>query len=631
MGGLYLQSGRLPEGEKAFLAALKIRDRLVKEHSDVPVYSERLASCQTSLGVLYSTANRRDDAEKAYLAAMAIQERLLAERPRGLDYRSGLAVCHNNLGILYVNANRHSDAEKAHLAAIEIQKRLAVEQPSILDYQRKLGVSHFNLANLYRSIGRQGDAEKAYLAAIEILGRLATEHPDVPEYQNEFGSSHYNLGTLYHTTDRQGDAEKAYLEAIEIRERLVKEHPDVAEYQDKLIKSRDRLRSLRKAMEQRDEAAKGQGGGTGTGRKSPALDWPTSVGAGWFPLSLELGLVPIRRALWEEGLPGRTKDTPLRKAAEASGIDIGAPEHPLLIQSFQNGRLFYVFYNEAHNAFGDRAYLIQRIRKIEKNWVGAEDMPAETKETFSVEVMKILGGRTKRVDRHFASYGLGTFDRREVTKEFEIGFGKIEGVATGRAWPFEANILYKELQDYDTDRALYDKVEYIQSKKWTLSVSFDGEGNYEIVVPELGIHAPRELPDPESALPQPDASSAELVLRGGRGVLGLVVGESTAEDIEAALGSPLHIEPAGSRAANFVFRSALSFNVYHQGFINTIMTRPGFAGKTSKGIAHGDTRDRVMEVYGAPPRDKTGRILSYDGIIFWLDCDDRVEQIVVCK
>jgi hypothetical protein len=221
----------------------------------------------------------------------------------------------------------------------------------------------------------------------------------------------------------------------------------------------------------------------------PALPPPSSDSGMRAPLRLRL--VPVA-----EGIAGETfrREPRILATGRKAGVDLRRPDHPLLVQCYSGGRLFYVFYKTVEQASGSKRYLIQRIRKIERYYTSPDDQAPEIRETFLVEAFKLHGGALKRADQHFASYGIDGYYKREVVKEYEIGYAEIEGVASGDEWPFGADVLYEPIQDYQEDRTLYDRVKFTDSKHWVLRVAFDRSGSYSVESPELGFAAPIKLP-----------------------------------------------------------------------------------------------------------------------------------------
>ena len=331
-----------------------------------------------------------------------------------------------------------------------------------------------------------------------------------------------------------------------------------------------------------------------------------------------------------------TQETKIYRTAKAAGVDLGQPtrlEHPLVVVHFEKNRLFYLFYKIAERAVGDRPYVIQRIKKTERTWAAVDQEEPEVRTTYQVEVFKTFAGALKRADQHHGSYGLGDAARREIVKEYEIGFGEIPGACEGTAWPFGSGRLFEYVQPYQEEPGIHPKVRFFAATPWTLEVSLAADGAYAVRCPELGIDAPASFPDPESARPSPDPTSEDVVLVAGKGPDGLALGKSRLEDLVASHGEPLQSQTWSSGSAIHWFGRGLVFNLKPDGTLNTVMTRPSFSGRTAAGLRHGDPRHRVLEVMGMPKPSMTNAwAWSYsEGVLFYFDGYDRVSKIVVFK
>jgi len=226
----------------------------------------------------------------------------------------------------------------------------------------------------------------------------------------------------------------------------------------------------------------------------PLVAWPVLfLGAAPPAEPLQVRLLPIREAL--KKYPDGT-DPRVWAVAKKAGIDLSRPPNPLLACSYRNNRLFYVFYNDVRNLAGPQDYLIQRIRKEERSWNSARDRKPQTKENFLVEAFRQRDGALVGSDRHHASFGLGSHHKREVRKEFEIGFGQLDKVAQGKDWPFDKKKRYHKIQEYGPRRDTFDQVKFSRSVKWTLVVTFDRDGRWAVRCAELGFDAPRKMPRP---------------------------------------------------------------------------------------------------------------------------------------
>ena len=198
------------------------------------------------------------------------------------------------------------------------------------------------------------------------------------------------------------------------------------------------------------------------------------------------------------GQPDRFRQTGVYKAAQNCGVSITTPKHPLVVCSYDNQRMFYLFYNvvtgvpplENNPA---EPYLIQCVKRT------ITDYPRHgepvSKVDYLVEAIKTLRGVSKKPDQHYGSFGIRDLEKRKIVKEFMVGQGEIPAVAAAGKWPFDLGILYKSIQHYQPEADAYDKCRFSRAKKWTLVVEFDRYGNYTMKSDELGIEIVFRLPE----------------------------------------------------------------------------------------------------------------------------------------
>jgi hypothetical protein len=241
-----------------------------------------------------------------------------------------------------------------------------------------------------------------------------------------------------------------------------------------------------------------------------------------------------------------------------------------------------------------------------------------------------MAGALKRADQHYGGFGLREYARREIVKEYEIGFGEVPGKCEGKAWPYDSSTLFHKIQDYQTERGAFDEVRFTKPRHWSLRVEFDCDGNYRVASQELGFDAPERLP--AKTRPVPDPTLAEAVLRAGEGAGSFALGTGTPADLAREFGTPLEVAKAGRNHANHSVRGGLTVNFTAEGKANTILTCSGFGGRTAKGVRLWDPRSRVWGAYGKPEgRSWTAQYWRYPGIIFYFDGFDRVERIVLFR
>ncbi|MDJ0974464.1 MAG: hypothetical protein QNJ98_08410 [Planctomycetota bacterium] len=324
----------------------------------------------------------------------------------------------------------------------------------------------------------------------------------------------------------------------------------------------------------------------------------------------------------------KLKDSSIYKTAQRAGLDLTKPPHDLIAYSYENNRLFYVFYKVLEGIVSDRPYVIQRIKKTVRNWTNAEEPPEEIV-TYQVETFKTLAGSLKRADQHFGSFGLRTMHKREVVKEYEIGIATIRGDAEGRTWPYEERKLYRLNQPYQAEIGIYDNVRFEQAIKWTLSVSFDREG-FRIHAPELGIDAPSTLPEARRAHADPNKQSEGTVLRPGR-VGDAKIGEGGVNAL-TALGKTRRVDRLENGAAYHQLDSEITAFVDKEGVVRSMITHAAFAGMTDRGIRHGAKRSDVMKTYGVPKKQYAdAETWFYDGIRFTFDGYHRVVRMSLTR
>jgi|GEM_PF-3182063 len=342
-------------------------------------------------------------------------------------------------------------------------------------------------------------------------------------------------------------------------------------------------------------------------------------------------LLPIAEGLRDgaRNLPQQDpRQTEIYLTAAEYGVDLTKSRDKLLSHQCADGKLFSLYYTSLENAFGDRPYVIQRL-KMTKRSFDQNGKELASKTTYLVEAFKTKAGTIKGIDQHHGGYSLGSLGRREILKELEIGYGEIPQLCEGKRWPFPAGHLYKELLEYDEDSSIYDAVRFTNSVKYSLRVTFDDEDNYTIESPELAFNLPEQAPPKDLAQFKKEPSSRKLVLVAGQGGAGITFGKSMGKDVQKRLGRHIEAVHESPTARLFSYRKGLTLKVEDKQ-VTAIYTQPNFAGKTKRGIRLGDKKSKVAKAYGKPPKLERYK-WSYRGIVFRYNAFDRVRTISIYK
>jgi serine/threonine-protein kinase len=210
---LLRKSNRFQESERAFRAALKLREALAAtSRDDRADYDDTLYH----LGALLAKLSRRGpEVDAAYAQAVAQVDALRAADPEKPEYRRKLARYLNNVGILLRPSDR-AGAEGDFLKAVEIQRELVRAAPGVAGTRWELARSLNNLGAARQDDRDWPGAAARFSDALDLLGRLAADFPMVPDYRFEQAEALVNLagvrggGDRNRTVDDLAEAERLY-------------------------------------------------------------------------------------------------------------------------------------------------------------------------------------------------------------------------------------------------------------------------------------------------------------------------------------------------------------------------------------------------------------------------------------
>src|SRR5262249_42575988 len=149
-----------------------------------PEYWQALAASHHDLGtILARLPGRRRDAKLAYHEALKIQQKLTRDHAGQVEFARDQAKTLNNLGILLWTTDAEA-AEKAFRGAIAIHQDLLKRQAKNPAFRRDLARSYNNLGGLFLDKRNWPKAEEHHGLALPLLSRLVDDFPTVPGYRH---------------------------------------------------------------------------------------------------------------------------------------------------------------------------------------------------------------------------------------------------------------------------------------------------------------------------------------------------------------------------------------------------------------------------------------------------------------
>jgi tetratricopeptide (TPR) repeat protein len=187
---------KLAEATKAYEEAMKVRQRLAREHRESTPYTADLAASQFNLGIIYSETNKKTEAALAYKEAVALFKRLTEQHPENTRYRNLLARTFDCQGNLYKAMGKKAEAAKAHEAALAQFEQLAAEHPDVIDHVTDLAGCYCNLGHLAGDSQDLRGALEWYSRAIPVLEGALRKEPNEVQARECLSNVHEARGKV---------------------------------------------------------------------------------------------------------------------------------------------------------------------------------------------------------------------------------------------------------------------------------------------------------------------------------------------------------------------------------------------------------------------------------------------------
>lgn len=278
------RAGQLEEAAIYFARAIETQQSLARDGSD-DVYSLRLATTLSNLGMLLSESGANDDAESSYMQALQllreVQEVTEESKQQLATVLSNLsamlaknkpraAVTHAREALAQQTASLHDNPGNAKLAtevvvtlqtlgmansgdgdqdaaidcfqqAAEIGRKLLARWPDQPQYRRDHVISLNHLGLAYSKTGELSRASKHFEEALAFQRKLAVEFSSDAETQSMLGGLLNNLGFVYKQLGDTNAATRAFAESVEHQSQATRLAPQVERYRNYLKKQQYNL------------------------------------------------------------------------------------------------------------------------------------------------------------------------------------------------------------------------------------------------------------------------------------------------------------------------------------------------------------------------------------------------------
>ncbi len=216
LGAFYCQEQRYSDAATCLSEAATLQERLVDEHRHSASYLSALASTCDELVTLYNQWSEIPGrTETAILAALRIRQRLVREHPAVTEYRARLAASQHALARFYLAAGRHADAGNALLSAQQLYDQLVETHGDIPEFPLALASVHRGLAVV---LGQRKLVDETVLhcqEAVHLLRLLSDRFPQQGQYLRELAKACCELGAAHVAAQHPEEAEKAYETAMD--------------------------------------------------------------------------------------------------------------------------------------------------------------------------------------------------------------------------------------------------------------------------------------------------------------------------------------------------------------------------------------------------------------------------------
>jgi tetratricopeptide (TPR) repeat protein len=176
--------GETAEAERLYQVAIQIQERLLQvvfrieeRQSAETEFEQDLAKTYNDRGILQLATGQTNLAMPSLQEAIKILNRLTRDHPEVVAIQQELARGLASLGDLQRITGSLPEAARTFLQAIRIQERLAQEHPGIPEFQSDLSVSYLGLGRLRKASGQSAEAIDAWRKAERCIESRTAPSP----------------------------------------------------------------------------------------------------------------------------------------------------------------------------------------------------------------------------------------------------------------------------------------------------------------------------------------------------------------------------------------------------------------------------------------------------------------------
>jgi serine/threonine protein kinase/tetratricopeptide (TPR) repeat protein len=230
--------------------ALKIRERLAREHPDEGRFQDELCRSYANLALIALDEGRTAESLRLTEQGVALLERTVqgADPATKLELPTDLGTAYNSVGVVRIalaghyermgyllrRSGRAGDALGSYRKALEIVESLLAADPENLIYQGAYASTGVTVCAMLDFMGRADESRTTARKVQPVVERLIARNPSVSGYKNALARLLDLQGTQAYQAGRAGEAVPRLKEALALYERLGAENPRVAYYQNRI-------------------------------------------------------------------------------------------------------------------------------------------------------------------------------------------------------------------------------------------------------------------------------------------------------------------------------------------------------------------------------------------------------------